>query len=68
MKINTLDAIKKDYDDSKDRMFEMLASWLKRESAHLIVPSWNKLIRAVSNSVGIAEAETIAENFVCTHV
>ena len=68
MKINTLDAIQKDYDDTKDRMFEMLASWLKRESAQQTVPTWNNLIRAVSDSVGIAEAENIAKNFVCTHV
>ena len=68
MKINTLDAIKKDYDESKDMMFEMLASWLKRESAQQPRPTWNNLIRAVSDSVGIAEAEHIAENFVCTHI
>ena len=49
-------------------MFEMLAVWLKRESAQQPVPTWNNLVRAVSDSVGIAEAENIAENFVCTHV
>ena len=64
----TLDTIKKDYDESKDMMFEMLAVWLQRESAQQPVPTWNNLIRAVSDSVGIAEAENIAENFVCTHV
>ena len=48
-------------------MFEMLASWLRRESAQQPVPTWHILIRAVSDSVGIEEAENIAKNFVCMH-
>ena len=68
MKKSTLDALKKDYDECKDMMFEMLALWLQRKSAQQPCPTWNNLIRAVSDSVGLAEAEHIAENFLCTHV
>ena len=49
-------------------MLAMLAVWLKRESTENPLPTWNNLIRAVSDSVGIEEAENIAKNFVCTHV
>ena len=67
MKKNTLDAIKQDYDESRERMFEMLASWLKRVNAQQPAPTWHNLIGAVSDSVGIEKAENIAENVVCTH-
>ena len=67
IKSHTLDAIESDNSRSRNRMFEMLASWLRRESAQQPVPTWHILIRAVSDSVGIEEAENIAKNFVCTH-
>ena len=67
IKKNTLDALENDYIGSKKRMFEMLAVWLRRESVQQPVPTWHILIRAVSDSVGITEAENIAENFFCTH-
>ena len=49
-------------------MLAMLAVWLRRESTENPLPNWNNLVRVVSDSVGIEEAETIAKNFVCTHV
>ena len=68
IKPHTLDAIEIENSRIKDKMLAMFASWLKRESTENPLPTWNNLIRAVSDSVGIEEAETIAKNFVCTHV
>ena len=68
IKPHTLDAIESDNSRSKDKMLAMLAVWLRRESTTSSLPTWNNLIRAVSDSVGIEEAENIAKNFVCTHV
>ena len=67
IKPHTLDAIESDSSRSKDKMLAMLTVWLKRESTENPLPTWDNLIRAVSYSVGIEEAETIAKNFVCTH-
>ena len=68
IKPHTLNAIESDNSRSKDKMLAMFASWLKRESTENLLPTWNNLVRAVSDSVGIEEAENIAKNFVCTHV
>ena len=68
IKLHTLNAIESDNPRIKDKMLAMFALWLKRESTESPLPTWNNLIRAVSGSVGIAEAENIAENFVCRHV
>ena len=68
IKPHTLDAIESDYSRCRDNMLAMLAVWLRRESTENPLPNWNNLVRVVSDSVGIEEAETIAKNFVCTHV
>ena len=68
IKKSTLDMIKKDNNQCKDMMFDMLASWLKRENIEQPPPTWNNLVRAVSDSVGIRDAQNIAKEFVCTHV
>ena len=65
MKKTTLDIIKKDNVDSKERMCEMLASWLQRQSIEQPLPSRNILIRAISDSVGITEAQNVASDLVC---
>ena len=65
MKKTTLDVIKKDNDDSKERMCEMLASWLQRETIEQPLPSRNILFTALSDSVGITGARNVAANLVC---
>ena len=48
IKKTTLDSIKKDCDDVKERMLEMLASWLKKGSQKQPVPTWNILLKTLS--------------------
>ena len=55
------------YHDVKEKMLEMLASWLKRESKGQPVPSWNILLTTLSEYDRI-QAEQIASEFVCKHV
>ena len=66
IKKTTLDNIKKDCDDVKERMLEMLASWLKRESQKQPVPSWNVLLTTLSEYDSIQTTQ-IASKFVCEH-
>ena len=66
IKKTTLDSIKKDYDDVKERMLEMLASWLKKGSQKQPVPSWHILLTTVSEYDNIQTTQ-IASTFICTH-
>ena len=66
IKKTTLDNIKKDCDDVKERMLEMLASWLKKESQKQPVPTWNILLTALSEYDSIQTTQ-IASTFICTH-
>ena len=63
----TLDNIKKDCDDVKEMMLEMLASWLKRESDSQPLPSWNILLTTLSE-YDRTQTTKIASKFVCKHV
>ena len=45
----------------------MLSTWLKKPNREQPTPSWNILITALSESVGITQAEKIAQTFVCKH-
>ena len=47
-------------------MFEMIASWLKRESKDQPVPSWNILLTVLSE-YDRTKTEQIASKFVCKH-
>ena len=66
IKKTTLDNIKKDCDDENERMLEMLASWLRRESQKQPVPSWNILFTTLSKYDSIQTTQ-IASTFICTH-
>ena len=61
-----LDNIKNDCDDVRERMLEMLASWLKRESRKQPRPSWHILLKALSEYDRIKTAQ-IASEFICNH-
>ena len=65
--INTLQSIEKNYKDVKEMMFEMFASWLRREMMEQPVPSWNILLTTLSECDRV-ETEQIASKFVCKHV
>ena len=67
IKKTTLDNIKKDCDDVKEMMLEMLASWLKRECDNQPVPSWNILLTTLSE-YDRTQTKQIASKFVCKHV
>lgn len=66
LKINTLAAIKKDCDDVREMMFEMLATWLRRENEEQSLPTWNLLLTTLTE-YDRTEAEKIARKFVCKH-
>ena len=63
---SALDIIKKDCDNVKERMLEMLASWLKRENTSQPMPSWNILLTTLSEYDSIQTTQ-IASKFVCNH-
>ena len=67
IKKTTLDNIKKDCDDVKEMMLEMLASWLKRESDSQPVPSWKILLTTLSEC-DRTQTTQIANKFVCKYV
>ena len=67
IELGILHAIKKDCDDVKEMMFEMIASWLKRESKEQPVPSWNILLTVLSE-YDRTKTEQIASKFVCKHL
>ena len=62
----TLDYIQKDYFDVRERMLEMLASWLKRDSHKQPLPSWHILLKTLSKYDKIQTAQ-IASEFICNH-
>ena len=64
IKKTTLDSIKKDCDNVKEMMLEMLASWLKRRSKKQPVPSWNILLTTLSEYDRIKTTQ-IAAKIVC---
>ena len=66
LKLNTLAAIKKDCDDVREMMFEMLATWLRRENEEQSLPTWNLLLTTLTE-YDRTEAEKIARKFVCKH-
>ena len=66
VKKTTLDYIQKDCDNVKERMLEMLASWLKRESRKQPAPSWNILLKALFEYDKIQTTQ-IASKFICKH-
>ena len=61
-----LDCIQKDGVDVKERMLEMLASWLKRESRKQPRPSWHILLKTLFEYDRIKTAQ-IAGEFICNH-
>ena len=65
--INTLQSIEKNYKDVKEMMFEMLASWLRREMTEQPVPSWNILLTTLSEYDRVLTTQ-IASKCVCKHV
>ena len=67
IKKTTLDNIKKDCDDVKETMLEMLASWLKTESDSQPAPSWNILLTTLSE-YDRTQTTQIASKFVCKHM
>ena len=62
----TLDNIKKDCDDVKERMLEMLSSWLRKENALQPKPSWRILLTTLSE-YDSTQTSQIASKFVCEH-
>ena len=67
IEISILHTIKKDRDDGvRQMMFEMITSWLIRETEEQPVPTWNILLTTLSEFDRV-EAEKIASNFVCNH-
>ena len=67
IELGILHATKKDCGDVKEMMFEMIASWLKRESKEQPVPSWNILLTVLSE-YDRTKTEQIASKFVCKHI
>ena len=66
IKKTTLDNIKKDCDDVKERMLEMLALWLKRENTLQPKPSWHILLKTLPEYDSMQTTQ-IANQFVCEH-
>ena len=66
IEISILHTIKKDCDGVRQMMFEMITSWLIRETEEQPVPTWNILLTTLSEFDRV-EAEKIASNFVCNH-
>ena len=64
--IMRLEIIYEDNRDSYQRMFEMLALWLRRKSETQPVPSWHILLKALSKW-DIIKTIQIASKFVCNH-
>ena len=64
--VHTLRAIEKDRDSVRARMFQMLVSWLKRESKNQQKPTWNRLLKTLSIFDEI-QTGYISTNFVCRH-
>ena len=52
--------------DVRSRMFEMLASWLKKDSEYQPNPTWNSLLKTLYRFERI-ETENISRNFVCQY-
>ena len=67
MRKTTIDMIEANCHDVREKMYKMIDSWLRRQSTKEPEPTWNRLIRALSESVGITTAKNIARNFVCNH-
>ena len=66
IEVGILQTIKKDCDDVKDMMFEMIASWLRRESEDQPKPSWNILLTTL-NEFDRGETEKFSSQFKCHH-
>ena len=59
-----MEAIEKNRSKVEDKLFDLLATWLKRESENQPKPTWKKLCEAVS-TVDRTRAEAIAEEHQC---
>lgn len=67
IELDILETIEKDCDDVKEMMFEMIASWLRRERENQPKPSWNILLTTL-NKFDRSETEKICSQFKCQHV
>ena len=64
--VDTLKAIEANIDAIRDRMFEMFASWLKRETKNQKKPTWNRLLETLSR-VDEVQTEYISTSHICHH-
>ena len=64
--VDILRAIKANNDTVRERMFEMIASWLKRESINQPLPTWNRLLKILSRFDEILTGY-ISISFACRH-
>ena len=66
----TLDNIQENYLDVRKRMLEMLASWLKRENEKQPVPTWNILLKTLSeyDRMKCTQIASELDCSVCKHV
>ena len=64
--VDILRAIKANHPTVRERMFEMIASWLKRESINQKKPTWNRLLKTPSRFNEI-QTGYISTSFVCRH-
>ena len=59
-----MEAIEKNRNKAEDKLFDLLATWLKRESENQPKPTWQKLAEAV-NKLNRTRADKIAEEHQC---
>ena len=64
--VDILRAIKANHPTVRERMFEMIVSWLKRESKNQQIPTWNRLLKTLLR-FDEAQAKDISESYVCRH-